>query len=432
MTDRLTGSEVVEFQGQAADPPVSGLFDSRLYYNNATGNLRGSFSGSPYVNLVSEDDLGGGSGVLAWGNTDIGTSTTTRFLTAWYADVLAPTTADAAARYRVPTNGKVRNLRVRQIGGAGAGNITYTVRKNGVATAVTVTVAAATVDGSDLVNEAEFAAGDLIDIEVTKDAAIATSPNPVQLVVEFSTSITARSTTGFREGLLSQRSSVSTATVGAGRARSSNDIMDIVLMAPTVVDITVAGAGGLDTGAEAADTWYAILVIGDSTGVNSPDTLLTVTPAAPTLPAGYDSFRHIAWVRNDSGSDFLKFRYYSRDIQMYDAVRGAPFLVLLSGNATAFTNVDCSEVVPPTSAGALLEAAFETDADDDDAFLRPNGSTETVTVRSYKVGESTSVFNPPRFTTMWMPLDDSQILEYEVNQAGAELTLYVGGYVDTL
>ena len=63
---------------------------------------------------------------------------------------------------------------------------------------------------------------------------------------------------------------------------------------------------GLDAGAEAADTWYYIYVIYDSTD-GSIAGLLSVSDTAPTLPGTYDKKRLVGVVRNDSSSDFIAF-----------------------------------------------------------------------------------------------------------------------------
>jgi hypothetical protein len=111
---------------------------------------------------------------LGFGANGVATTTTTRYLFPWYSDTQAPTTAP---QMRIPRACTLRNLRIRHNTGAGNGNnIVYTVRKNGVATALTCTLASTANDGSDLVNTVAFAAGDLIDIEVTKGTAIGTSP----------------------------------------------------------------------------------------------------------------------------------------------------------------------------------------------------------------------------------------------------------------
>ncbi len=73
------------------------------------------------------------------------------------------------------------------------------------------------------------------------------------------------------------------------------------------VDITVSGAGGLDTGTEASDTWYAVYVIYNPTsaGVSS---LLSTSFTSPTLPSGYTFYRRVGEILNDSGGDFKEIR----------------------------------------------------------------------------------------------------------------------------
>lgn len=120
--------------------------------------------------------------VLLWGNDSVSASTTTRYLTPGYDDVLAPI---AVVQIRVPRGGTLRNLRVRHNTPNGNGNvIVYTVRINSVATAVTVSLASTSADGSDVTNTAAVAAGDLVDIEVTKAASVATSPDDVAATLE--------------------------------------------------------------------------------------------------------------------------------------------------------------------------------------------------------------------------------------------------------
>lgn len=124
-----------------------------------------------------------GRGLLGWGNGSIAATTTTRYLTPWYEDSTAPT---APIRYRATRAGFLGLMRVHHGGPAGNGNtIVYTLRVNGVATAVTVSMASTAADGSDLVNAVAVAAGDLLDIEVTKAASIGATPTDVSMSLEF-------------------------------------------------------------------------------------------------------------------------------------------------------------------------------------------------------------------------------------------------------
>ena len=71
-------------------------------------------------------------------------------------------------------------------------------------------------------------------------------------------------------------------------------------------DITISGAGGLDTGAEASDTWYAIWIIRKSSD-GAVAGLLSLSFSSPTLPAGFDQKALVSVVRNNGGSNFLEF-----------------------------------------------------------------------------------------------------------------------------
>ncbi len=119
---------------------------------------------------------------LLWGDNSVGSTTTTRYLTPGYDDNLAET---IATQVRAPRAGTLQNMRVRHNVTNGNGNsIVYTVRVNSVGSALTVSLASTTADGSDLASTVVIAAGDLLDIEVTKAASVGTSPNNIAVTVE--------------------------------------------------------------------------------------------------------------------------------------------------------------------------------------------------------------------------------------------------------
>ncbi len=65
-------------------------------------------------------------------------------------------------------------------------------------------------------------------------------------------------------------------------------------------DITVAGAGGLDTGAEASNTMYYLFLIDGTSGTEA---LLSLSSTSPTMPSGYTYKRRVGEVYN-LGTDF--------------------------------------------------------------------------------------------------------------------------------
>lgn len=153
-----------------------------LACNVVSGRWSQFRSGASRDLLDTLDSQGGA--VLLWGNSSVASTTTTRYLNPGFSDTgLAPT---SAVQWRTPRAGTAKNLRIRHNTTAGNGNaIVYTVRKNNVATALTVSLASTSSDGSDLVNTVSFATGDLIDIEITKAAGVGASPDDVVAVAEF-------------------------------------------------------------------------------------------------------------------------------------------------------------------------------------------------------------------------------------------------------
>ena len=115
--------------------------------------------------------------ILLWGNNNVAATVTTRFLEPGYESSQAPT---LVVQFRVPFGGVLRNMRVHCRTGAGNGNaIVYTVRVNSIVTTLIVSMASTATDGSNLVNTATVAAGDLVDVQVTKALGIGASPSDI-------------------------------------------------------------------------------------------------------------------------------------------------------------------------------------------------------------------------------------------------------------
>lgn len=133
-------------------------------------------------------ELGGGGGAtdiksfLTWGDDNITTTTTTRYLTPGFDDGTAETTETA---YRVPSAGTAQNMRVRaRAAGSGAATLTYTLMVNGSPSALSVAMSNTANDGTDLVNTVSLSAGDLISIRVTKSTSLSSSPDDIMVSLE--------------------------------------------------------------------------------------------------------------------------------------------------------------------------------------------------------------------------------------------------------
>jgi hypothetical protein len=192
-----------------------------------------------------------------------------------------------------------------------------------------------------------------------------------------------------------------------------------------VADITASGAGGLDTGAEASSTWYAIWLIYNPTTA-TVKAMLSTSFTAPTMPSGYTKKRRVGAIRNGAGSDFLKI-VQRGDLCLYlEEGNSAPTLVLSAGSATTFTDVAMSAVVPTVSRRAWLTLILSIPSATVSLFVRPNGSalaTPNTRVRC--------IANDILNSQMFVETDAAQVIEYKLGASvGGVANIEVLGYID--
>lgn len=239
-----------------------------------------------------------------------------------------------------------------------------------------------------------------------------------------------------REGRLSyvSASSVSIGTAGKNSsARDDADLRNIDWTGALAVDITLSGAGGLDTGTEVADAWYAVHVIADSNVVNPVAAMLSLSASAPTLPSGYDQFRRLGWVRNKT-SNFIRFAQTgigSERIILYDV--SSVQTVLQNGLATDFTAVDLSEFIPPTSQWALCHFEFLGSSSSSDFGIRPTGFVNALRFTAPLVFQPS--FKPvgqEARQVLWTMTDESQSIDYILSSSTSELDIAPAGWRECL
>lgn len=187
--------------------------------------------------------------------------------------------------------------------------------------------------------------------------------------------------TGYLEGFRATWLTASTVQIGIGRGRNIADDFDVELTAAQTADITASGVNGLDTGVEAANTWYYVWVIGDSNGVNPGRLLisLSTTEAGLTYPAGYDRARMVLSIRNNPSSNIREFFQQTFSGQnrriAWDEQTYANMQVLSGFSSLVYTNVVCTGFMPPTTDMVWLNVRGDSSSGlDSKAYLRPDGS----------------------------------------------------------
>jgi hypothetical protein len=217
-------------------------------------------------------------------------------------------------------------------------------------------------------------------------------------------------------------------SIGVGECRDSTDSVNVINPSPLTVDISTSGAGGLDTGSEAANTLYTCYIISGSSGVAG---ILSTNQTTPTLPAGYQYFRRVGAVRNNSSSNILNFTQEgnANNRRMVYLTNETTLRVLTNGSATSYTAVSLSAFMPVTSTAPILAFNYEADDKNDFATLRPTGSSLTdlgfkIHLQGDKNREGYGVIEPIT--------NAAQSLDYQVEDNDDELDLSVIGYHDNL
>jgi len=220
--------------------------------------------------------------------------------------------------------------------------------------------------------------------------------------------------------------------IGFGNCRDDTDSCFIVSEGNITIDITASGANGLDTGAETSDTWYAVHIVADSTGTNSPAGLYSISGTSPTLPSGYDCFRRVGWVRNNDTSDFLLFiqRHKGNTRRYYYNEPPTSTRVLQNGNSTTWATISLANFVTPTSENVLLNVQFSTSAS--------GSASDVIVIKPPDILNSAIRVGPGIVNTSKMSLteetatDSSQQIDYKVSDTNNQASIIVKGFDDEL
>ena len=135
--------------------------------------------------------------------------------------------------------------------------------------------------------------------------------------------------------------------------KSGTDIFSVTISASLTCALTTSGAGGLDTGSEAADKGYYVFLITKPQG-KIPALLCSLANASPTMPAGYTHRSDPIWfISNDDSSNIREFLNVNGRCFYNDPHRVGTSLL----GYASWTLVDCSMVVPSNSTGYMWSLA---------------------------------------------------------------------------
>jgi hypothetical protein len=158
------------------------------------------------------------------------------------------------------------------------------------------------------------------------------------------------------------------------------------------VDLTVSGLGGLDTGSEAASTFYTIYAVKD-TATGKFNVVASVTGPA-TGPTGYDVWRYLGKIYNNASSDIRQFKQIGDFFEFPDPTETAlkiyedggseqsptlaTWVSFTSGSAPGGgTQRPLTSAIPVDVAGAVdLSAVVDTDTGDEIRLFLESGQVQ--------------------------------------------------------
>lgn len=233
--------------------------------------------------------------------------------------------------------------------------------------------------------------------------------------------------------------------IAPGQVRDSNDVIDMPVGSPNIENIpsvspvapiflnsAVVGYNGLDQGALAASTNYAIYIIGDSRYYRPVGGLISLTSNAfPLLPFGYDSYRLLGFVSTNGSTQFTAASVLNASSAKSYYLSPATS-VLSGGNATSFTAINLSSAIPANPESiAILNVTFTPASVGDTVSFRPTGSTATAGLVKI-TGVAAGVPQVQQVQVIVGISGGNASIDYAVSASGDSVNVAVAGYTSSL
>jgi len=249
-------------------------------------------------------------------------------------------------------------------------------------------------------------------------------------------------------GLTMSYLTATTMSVTAGRCSDSTNTNDISVGLPlnvaatqtgvlpvadgtgkVTINTAAHGAAGLDTGAMANNTFYAVYAIGDSFGVEPGSVIISANSNAPLLPAGYDMYFRIGFIKSSGAAAILPFRQDGCGLDRWMWYDASIATSVTAGSSATYAAVDASAGLPlaiPTSVN--WACVFTPTAANNKLVLTPGLSTSTNGYAQASGAVAGVVETVNLFCPTDAPLTDA--IDYKVT--GSAVAINVQAYLDQL
>lgn len=237
-----------------------------------------------------------------------------------------------------------------------------------------------------------------------------------------------------------------TMSVSAGKCSNSSNVNDISVGLPqnvaatqtgtepvpagsgaVTINTAANGAGGLDIGSMANNTFYAVYAIGDSYGENDGSALISANLSQPLLPSGYDMYFRIGFIKSDGSAAILPFRQDGCGLDRWMWYDAPIATGITNGSSATYAAVDCSASLPAATPTMVnFYCVFTPTGTNDKLVLVPGTSTSTLgyaTLSGTGAGVTGNLVCPTD-----APVTDA--IDYKVT--GSATAISVAAYLDQL
>jgi hypothetical protein len=219
--------------------------------------------------------------------------------------------------------------------------------------------------------------------------------------------------------------------VSSGQCRDSTNVFDMTLSSGVTISSASTGVNGLDSGSQAASTWYAVYVIGDALNGNPTAAMISTSATAPVMPYGYNIFRLIGWMYSDSSTHFslatIVGSSSSRKNYWTTAVS-----VLSGGTSASLALVDLTTAIPALdNVTATISTSFTPATAGDYVSLVASNSTVLTGVASLS-GVVAAKAQVGQLDVLVKLSSSLPQIKYINSAASGATTLYVDSFTYTL
>ena len=233
----------------------------------------------------------------------------------------------------------------------------------------------------------------------------------------------------YANGLQVIYSSTTAFTVASGSCLDSTGNYQLTVPSTLTVTATSVGLNGIDAGALAASTMYAIYLVADPVTQQPIGAMVSANLTTPLLPFGYSAYAKIGYIATDASSHFLLGYWSAGNTSertfMYDAPQAT---AVTAGAATTYTAVSLETLVPIAAVlrPVWLYTTFTPGAAGRQLFMQPQEGTGNPIIISGQVSSVVVTSNSYLFSNA---NTTHQQINYKVSNAGDAVAINVAGYV---